>query len=1114
MYGGGRQPRYDPSEYAQRKAMQRDRAERIRAARTSRLGSAGGDSLAESAVGGGGGGSLSSTFPPPSSNEARQQPLAQQQYAPQRKHSGSSAASGDDLLSRLEALKTQLSAQPADRHQVATETMGRTRSEQERVRREEAEAALQHERHKHTTMQDEIAGLRHQITALQGTRGAPPPLASADARPPIGRSSAGEARTPVELKREMDEALERANRLSEERVTRQQEREEAEERERQARQAEDKAWAHVRFLVERDAKAHREAPQPAPSQALRMQPLRGPSKAPVAVPAPAPAPASSRLHSDRGYTRPSRTGSDDDKLARLLRELHSHESMYGKNHAKYADACYNVGLHHRAQGRASEAHGFFQEAGDIYGYLYGEDHDETVEARDCAAECQLAADSASSTKTTSPLSTHRPPPATATTGYRPSVAQYSDEDEDEGDGLEDDRGGDEFDNRGFRQNRASDASDGYAYHEQSHAPQSAGSRSDPAWRSKVSAGNRIDAQDSQSLWYEGIVEDTRSNEVLVHYVGWPHTFDEWLQKDSLRLQPLHTYTNPDGSSVGPDKETGRPSSPAHEPRKSTTRQSHAAEWSQDFTSGSLSSSYADDDDDVDRGVGAGYGTSSTYGGRTLGGRAAQVEAAGPDDVPPSSSSVFSAVRSRGATAPEQSRRRRGSPSLPLPNGSVVEAKWSNGEWYHGVVGSSEKFDDGTVDCYSITFDDGAVLDGVLPDAVRSAAVPAPAPAPAPAPPRGGGSSSRGASTSSRSRRDQHERGMERGGAVRTEERRVGMGVPTAQDEYGSRAGRSGGGSRSARTVSPPTAAAPVVVDIDSIPVGGGGGAGGMPGVSEYPDDTFGAGGSNGRAPVGAGASGASIDELADEYASGPQEPLIPCRVCGRRFKESSLAKHENICGGLKRRSKFDSKAARVAGTDAAKFTTGSSSGSSRSAGRGPATPAGKNPKWKQQSNQLREAMKMARQVAQAQKDGVPLSELPMPAIQDDADDGASLSLQGLLVLRGIVPKLAPLHGPLQHVLSHTPQLTDAFARAWCSDRVPCPHCGRKFNAKAAERHIPRCQDLGTKPLGRAMGAGSSQTWMHTGGRAGSGGGGGGGGGRAARSSGRSSGMGGAGTRRR
>uniref|UniRef100_A0A2C9JZB8 C2HC/C3H-type domain-containing protein n=1 Tax=Biomphalaria glabrata TaxID=6526 RepID=A0A2C9JZB8_BIOGL len=31
------------------------------------------------------------------------------------------------------------------------------------------------------------------------------------------------------------------------------------------------------------------------------------------------------------------------------------------------------------------------------------------------------------------------------------------------------------------------------------------------------------------------------------------------------------------------------------------------------------------------------------------------------------------------------------------------------------------------------------------------------------------------------------------------------------------------------------------------------------------------------------------------------------------------------------------------------------------------------------------------------------------------------------------------------------------------DLVPCPHCGRKFNETAAERHIPRCKDLKTRP---------------------------------------------------
>ena len=980
--------------------MQRDRAERIRQARSSRAGDTG-----DTGGGGGGGGgssrgadagALSSTFPPPGSGrEIPNEPLPQQQQLPPRKHSGSSAASGDDLLSRLEALKSQLSTQPADRQQSSAETeLGRTRSEQERVRRQEAEAALQHERHKHTSMQDEIAGLRDQITALQGTRGAPPPLEPSDVRQPPSRSSAPPAaRTASELKREMDDALERANRLSEERVSRQQEREQAEERERQARQAEDKAWTHVRFLVERDAKAHRESPQPGPAPAPRMQPASGlaPAPAPAAA-APVPARSSSRQQGDYGSSRSSKTASDDDKLARLLRELHSHESMYGKSHAKYADACYNVGLHHRAQGRVSEAQGFFQDAADIYGYLYGEDHDETVEARDCAAECQLA--SASTKKASSPASEYRPPPA-ATTGYRPSVAQYSDEDE--GDDLESElRGG--LDDRAYARNRSSGSPDAYTYGESSGTSQPFGGHGNSAWRSDVRAGSRIDAQDSQGVWYEGVVEDTRGDEWRIHYFGWPHTWDEWLSKDSPRLDALHTNTNPDGTSVGPDKEeqAGRPTSSTR--KKEKARQGRTGGWSQDFTAeSSLQDAYDDeDDDDLGREIGAGR-SEQTYGsGRSA--RSAQIDAAGPDDVPPPSSSAFSAPRG-DSMEPEQTHRRRETSSPPLRDGSVVEAKWSNGEWYPGVVGSSVKFGDGSVDCYTIRFDDGAVIDGLLPDAVRPVAQREPAPAPEPAPAR---ADSRGGGSSSR-RQQSDRRG---GGGVGSGSRRGrDMDRPAAMEEYGDDGGRGDRGA-SGRTISPPTVGAlpPAtgLVDVDSIPVGSSSG-GGMAGVSEYPDDGFAAGRTAGGGGGLSGSMGGSggVDELVDEYADGPQEPLRPCRTCGRRFKESSLVKHEKVCGGLKQRKVFDSKAARVAGTDAAKFVgrSGSSGSASERSGGGrgggggssrSSAAAGKNPKWKQQSNQLREAMKMARQVTQAQKDGVPLSELPMPAMQqDDADDGAS-----------------------------------------------------------------------------------------------------------------------------
>lgn len=32
------------------------------------------------------------------------------------------------------------------------------------------------------------------------------------------------------------------------------------------------------------------------------------------------------------------------------------------------------------------------------------------------------------------------------------------------------------------------------------------------------------------------------------------------------------------------------------------------------------------------------------------------------------------------------------------------------------------------------------------------------------------------------------------------------------------------------------------------------------------------------------------------------------------------------------------------------------------------------------------------------------------------------------------------------------------------DRTQCPHCLRKFNTEAAKRHIPKCQDLKSKPF--------------------------------------------------
>jgi hypothetical protein len=39
--------------------------------------------------------------------------------------------------------------------------------------------------------------------------------------------------------------------------------------------------------------------------------------------------------------------------------------------------------------------------------------------------------------------------------------------------------------------------------------------------------------------------------------------------------------------------------------------------------------------------------------------------------------------------------------------------------------------------------------------------------------------------------------------------------------------------------------------------------------------------------------------------------------------------------------------------------------------------------------------------------------------------------------------------------------------------VPCPNCGRTFNEKAAERHIPNCKNIKAKPSTLKRGSGGA-----------------------------------------
>lgn len=166
---------------------------------------------------------------------------------------------------------------------------------------------------------------------------------------------------------------------------------------------------------------------------------------------------------------------------------------------------------------------------------------------------------------------------------------------------------------------------------------------------------------------------------------------------------------------------------------------------------------------------------------------------------------------------------------------------------------------------------------------------------------------------------------------------------------------------------------------------------------------------------------------------------LECPDCNRKFNPIPYQKHIKICAKvfLTKRKAFDSAQMRIADNpELVKILTekekkekqAMKKASKQSVKSHTETPVGNNdngraPKWKEQSNAFREAMKAARQVTVALATGAPL---PPPKMS------------------------AP-----------DPSL------------IPCPHCGRSFNERAAERHIPQCQNIRAKPtsLKRATGSG-------------------------------------------
>lgn len=60
------------------------------------------------------------------------------------------------------------------------------------------------------------------------------------------------------------------------------------------------------------------------------------------------------------------------------------------------------------------------------------------------------------------------------------------------------------------------------------------------WRAELKTDQVVDALDTDSKWYEATIVGITDAKVKVHYRGWSSKWDEWLNRSSPRLMPLHS----------------------------------------------------------------------------------------------------------------------------------------------------------------------------------------------------------------------------------------------------------------------------------------------------------------------------------------------------------------------------------------------------------------------------------------------------------------------------------------------------------------------------------------------------------------------------------------------
>ncbi|NXC15208.1 ZC21C protein, partial [Corythaeola cristata] len=155
----------------------------------------------------------------------------------------------------------------------------------------------------------------------------------------------------------------------------------------------------------------------------------------------------------------------------------------------------------------------------------------------------------------------------------------------------------------------------------------------------------------------------------------------------------------------------------------------------------------------------------------------------------------------------------------------------------------------------------------------------------------------------------------------------------------------------------------------------------------------------------------SAEVLYTQAASAAeQEELGQCSFCRRKFLCTRLEKHSRICSKSQasKREVFDSRKARARGTGLEEYQQWKSS----------EMPQNKPPRennWKQKHEILIQTLCQSHQMQQVLSKGGKVSDLPL---------------------------LPPIENP---------------------DYVGCPYCKRRFAPQAAERHIPKCKTIKSRP---------------------------------------------------